>query len=87
MKFDQTELRVLGLSAPTILKMLREREARVLGKIYGEIRNGKPDQAMALAEFACIRDLINEITSALQQHNAHEEKTHATADADHGNAD
>lgn len=78
MKLHPEELHILGLSAPTLLRMLKAREDRVLSKIYGEFKNGKADHTMALAEFACIRDQINEITNALASHEKLEEKKHAT---------
>ena len=65
MTFTDDELRMLGLCAPTILKMLKNREEKIVTRMYGEFRNGKTDHLSALAEFACVRDQIHEITSAL----------------------
>lgn len=82
MSLTQDEVRLLGLAAPQILKLMQEREKRVLARMYGEFKNSKQDQFMNVAEFACIRDIINDINSALRQHTAQEEKRHANADPD-----
>lgn len=74
------EIHILGHSAPVLLRMLRAREERILSGIYGEFKNGKQEHTMALAAFACVRDQINEITSALRQHEAQQEKKHANTD-------
>lgn len=74
------EIHIMGLSAPVLLKMLHAKEDRILARIYGEFKNGKHEQMMALAEFACVRDMINEINSVLRQHEKHEEKRHADTD-------
>ncbi len=79
MTLTPEEIHILGLSAPAILRMLKAREDRILARIYGEFRNAKYDQTMALAEFACVRDQINEITSVLRQSDKQEEKKHANA--------
>lgn len=60
------ELRIIGMSGPAWIRMLRAREERILQKIYGEFRNGKFEHVAALAEFACVRDQINEITNAIK---------------------
>lgn len=59
------EIRVLGLCAPVIIRMLKSREERVISRIYGEFRNGKTDHLSSLAELACIRDQIHEINAAI----------------------
>lgn len=64
--FEPDELRIISISAPVWIKMLRAREVRVLNRIYGEFRNGKTEHTAALAEFASIRDQIHEITTALR---------------------
>ena len=66
MRMAEDELRMLGMSAPTLLKLLRAREARVLGRMHAEFKAGNRDQLTNLAEFATIRDQINDITSALR---------------------
>lgn len=57
------ETRILGLSTPIIIRMLRAKEERIIARIYGEFRNGKTDHLTAIAELACVRDLIHEITA------------------------
>ena len=73
------EIHILGLSAPVLLRMLKAREDRVLSRIYGEFRNGKTDHLIALAEFASIRETINDINAALRTHEKQQEKLHATS--------
>lgn len=64
--FHPDELRLVVLSAPAILKMLKAREDRVINRMYGEFRAGKTEQLASLAELACLRDMIHEIESAVQ---------------------
>ena len=75
----ETDIRLIGLSAPVLLKLLRAREARLLGGIYGQFRAGKLDQTTALAEWASVRDQIHEIESVLRQHDKQEGKKHDTS--------
>lgn len=77
MTLHPEEIRILGLSAPVLLKMLKGREDRILQKIYGEFKNGNTDLALMLAEFTCLRDQINDITTVLRAHEKEEEKRHA----------
>lgn len=65
--FSPDELRMIGIGGPIWLQMLKSREERIVSKIYGEFRNGKTDHLSAIAELACVRDQINEITNALKQ--------------------
>ncbi len=62
------DLQIISVYAPTMIRMLKSREDRIIAKIYGEFRNGKTEHLTALAEFACVRDQINEINSALRQY-------------------
>ena len=62
----QDEVRILGVSAPILLRMLKEREERLITRMYGDFRAGKLDQVAALAELACIRELSREINHALE---------------------
>lgn len=80
MTFQPDELQVLGLSAPIVLKMLKGKEDQILARIYGEFRNGKDEHRIAIAEFACVRSIINDIQSALNQHHKVEGAKHADAD-------
>ncbi len=76
-KLTEEEVRIIGLSAPQLYKMLHAREERILNKMYGEFRAGKTDQILTLAEWASVRDQLNEITNVLNQHNKQETKKHA----------
>lgn len=67
MNHSDDELRILTQCAPTMLRLLMAREKRILDKIYGEFRNGRTEYVAVLAEYACIRDQIHEINSALRQ--------------------
>lgn len=64
--FSPEEVRMLGVGAPALLKMLRSREENLLNRIYGEFRNGRTDFISLLAEWATYRDQINDITRALR---------------------
>ena len=65
-EFSDDELRMLSVSGPVLLRMLRTREELILKKIYGDYRNGTLDQTARIAEFACVRDQIREIITALK---------------------
>lgn len=67
MNFTEAELRLLGVSAPILLRMLKAREDRIVGKMYGAFRNGTTDHLASIAELACIRDLANELNNAIGQ--------------------
>lgn len=79
MTLHPEEIHILGASAPVILKMLKAREERILSSIFGEYKNGKTEHLTAIAEWACVREQINEIIRALRVHEATEEKKHAPA--------
>lgn len=74
--YDETEIKLLGLSAPALMKMLRSKEQRILGSMYGEFKSGKTDFVARLAEWVCVRDQIHEIESVLRQHEKAEDKKH-----------
>ena len=67
MSFTPDELRMIGVSGGIWLRMLRSREERIFQRIYGDYKSGKIDQSQAIAEFACVRDQINEIAAAIRQ--------------------
>ncbi len=71
------EIRIIGLSAPQLITMLRAREERILGKLFGDYKNGQTKHLTTIAEWACIRDQINEITRTLSAHHKQETKRHA----------
>lgn len=80
-QLSQEEIHIIGLCAPSLLKLLRTREERILKKIHGEFRSGKHDQLTALAEFCSVRDQIAEIESVLRQDTIQQEKIHADAES------
>lgn len=67
MTFTREELRIIGMAGPAVIQLLRKREENVLKRIYGDRKAGNLDQNAALAEFTCIRDLITDLTSAMNQ--------------------
>lgn len=69
MTFTPDELRIIGISGPTWIRMLESREQRLISRIYGEFRNGKTDHLATLAELACVKDQIHEIKTAINQNN------------------
>lgn len=67
MNFTTDELRLIAMSSGVWIRMLEARSKRILDKIHGEFRSGRTDHLTSLAELACVRDQINEITSAIKQ--------------------
>lgn len=67
-KLYEDELRILAMAEPVILKMLRQREERILLALYGEFRNGNKNLGERVAEFVCVRDQINELTATATAH-------------------
>ena len=66
MIFDPDELRILSMSAPIFLKILRDREKRITDRMCGEFRNGKVEQISNLAELCSVRDQLREIITDLR---------------------
>lgn len=73
MELSPDEVRIISLSAPMLLKMLKAREERTILRIYGEFRSGKENQLSSIAELACVRDQINEIQSIMRLNEASKE--------------
>jgi hypothetical protein len=68
MAFDHDELRIIALSGDLWLKMVREKEKKVLDKLYGQFRNGETEKCLlTVAEFCVIRDQFSDINSALRK--------------------
>lgn len=65
MEFSDDELRVMALSAPMIFRMLKNKEEKIVARMYGNFRNGQTEHLATIAELACVRDLIHEINAAL----------------------
>jgi thiamine kinase-like enzyme len=78
-QFSDTEIRLLGVATPQLLKMLHEKEVQLLNRIYGDFKAGNLDQLAALTEFTVLRDLQNEITKTMRRWEAQEAKLHDTA--------
>lgn len=75
--FTPEEIRIIGLAAPQMLKLLEGREQRILNKIYGAWQNGETEHLASLAEWASLRSQMNEIKTVLTQHHSQETKRHA----------
>ena len=67
MSFTPDELRLLAVSGPTWITMLRARADRIVARIHADYRSGKTDHLTSIAELICVREQINEITSAIKQ--------------------
>lgn len=67
MTYSSDELRVIAMSSGVWIRMLEERMKRILDRIHGEFRAGKTDHLAALAEMACVRDQLQEISAAIRQ--------------------
>lgn len=73
------ELRLVALCAPQLVKLLEARESRILNRIYGEWRSGKIEHLSNLAEWASVRDQLQEIKNAIRTNQSEETKRHANA--------
>lgn len=67
MTFTPDDLRLIALSHTVFIRMLRAREERICARMYGDFRNGKTEHLASIAELACVRDQIHEITNAVKQ--------------------
>lgn len=67
MTFSPDELRLVSVSHVVFIRMLKEREENIIARMVGDFRNGKTDYVAAVAELACVRGQIHEITSAVKQ--------------------
>lgn len=65
--FDGDDLKILRISGPIILKGLDARMKMCLDRMYGAFRSGKTEFIADIAEFATIREQINEINNALNK--------------------
>lgn len=65
--YEGDDLKMIMISGPLWLRMLAERERRILNKIHGAYKNGEKEFMGMLAEYATIRDQIVEVTNALKQ--------------------
>lgn len=63
---EEDELKLLGLGAPALLRILRKREATALGRLYNEYRSGAQDLRPATAEWAAYTDLIRDLENKLR---------------------
>lgn len=69
MRFEDDELKIMSVAGPMFVKMLREREQKIMKKLYGEFRSGKTDLLTLIAEFAVVREQLNELITALARDN------------------
>ena len=67
MNFTRDELRLLAVSGPTWITLLRSREERIINRIHADYRSGKTDHLAAIAELISTREQIKEIESAIKQ--------------------
>ena len=67
MSFTKEELKLLAVSGPTWIRMLRSRQERVIARMHAEFNSGSTDHLAYVAQIVSIREQINEITSALKQ--------------------
>jgi len=62
--FNPDELRMLGFSAPLLLKLLKTREESVINQMYGDFNAGKLDQVQNLARLSALRELQQQLNAA-----------------------
>jgi len=62
------ENRIIAISAPALLPMLRRRQKQSLDAIYGAYRNGTTEFRNLIAEYVTLTDLITDIEVKLNQH-------------------
>lgn len=67
MTFSPDELRLVSVSHVVFIRMLKEREENIIARMVGDFRNGKVDYIASVAELACVRGQIHEITTAVKQ--------------------
>lgn len=67
MNFSPDDLRIIALSSTVFIRMLRTREENIVARMVGDFRNGKVDHLASIAELACVRSQLHEITAAVKQ--------------------
>lgn len=81
MTYSTDDLSLLTVYGPVMLRMLQARESRLLNKLYGDFRNGNHNPITQLAEWASVRDQINEINNGLRQAETTKEQLHANSNS------
>lgn len=63
--FSPDEVKILQLAAPIFIKMLQDKERKLLLKLYGAYRNKLGDHEMRemICEFSVIREMQREINN------------------------
>ena len=67
MNLSPDEIQIAQVYAPTWLKLLKEKESDILGRIYGQYRAGNKDLTNYIAEYCVIRDQINQLVNLLRE--------------------
>lgn len=67
MTLTPDEFTAIGHAGPAFISMLRIQEEVVVGRMYGNFRNGQKDFLSDIAELACIRGLIHQVTTAMKR--------------------
>ena len=67
MNFTKDELRLVAVSGPTWITLLRVRAERITNRIHADFRAGKTDHLAGIAELVSTREQIKEIESAIKQ--------------------
>lgn len=80
-RFSEDEVRLMGVGAPSVLKLVRDRQRAVCDRIYAQVKNGNLSLTAELAEYACLRDIETDLTNTLRRFEAAEEQAHANANA------
>ena len=62
------ELRILAIAAPALLPTLETQKQGVLDRIYSAYRSGATEYRHLIAEYVTLRDLIEELTTKIEQH-------------------
>lgn len=73
-QLTKEELYAIGRAAPAFQALLKKQEEQILARLYGAFRNGEHEHLTAIAEFACIRTLINNVNDILKQLEATKEQ-------------
>ncbi len=66
---DYDEARILAISAPALLPIIRRRQEQSLSRLLGFFRSGLTDLSPAVAEYAAFTELLREIELKISKHN------------------
>lgn len=65
--FTEDEMRVIRAMYPPFIRMLEEKERRLLDQIVSKYHNGKTDFLPEVAQFTIIREQRRDIETALKR--------------------